>query len=138
MEKYFLVFDTDFDKKQMHEHIAKVLHFPQYYGKNLDALYDCLSEIDTDTCIGIYYDKNSENYAYVKRILQVFDDIEIENRHVKVFYSRLRDNNGFENYTQLYRNHKKEREEMLLREAMLRPAELREVDSDSNPKRNKE
>ena len=27
-----------------HEYLAKVLELPEYYGKNLDALYDCLTE----------------------------------------------------------------------------------------------
>lgn len=31
------------DINQLHEEIAKVLKFPDYYGKNLDALYDCLT-----------------------------------------------------------------------------------------------
>lgn len=30
---------------QMHEELAKHLEFPDYYGKNLDALNDCMSEI---------------------------------------------------------------------------------------------
>ena len=33
------------DMKQLHEHIASQLHFPKHYGKNLDALYDCLTDM---------------------------------------------------------------------------------------------
>ena len=33
------------DMKQLHEHIAAQLHFPRHYGKNLDALYDCLTDL---------------------------------------------------------------------------------------------
>ncbi|MBO7514689.1 MAG: barstar family protein [Lachnospiraceae bacterium] len=33
------------DMKQLHEHIAAQLHFPRHYGKNLDALYDCLTDM---------------------------------------------------------------------------------------------
>lgn len=138
MDKYFLVFDADYDKKQLHEHIAKVLHFPSYYGKNLDALYDCLSEIRRDTCIGVYYDKKAENYNYIMRIKQVFDDVEFENDHIKVFYARLRDNCGYEDYTKLYKSRKEERDEILLRESQLRPVELRNADSDKNRKRSTE
>ena len=29
---------------QAHEYLARVLALPAYYGKNLDALYDCLTE----------------------------------------------------------------------------------------------
>ena len=34
-----------------HEGIAGTLCFPPYYGKNLDGLYDCLTEISEKTVI---------------------------------------------------------------------------------------
>lgn len=37
------------DKTGFHTAVAKALDFPEYYGKNLDALHDCLTEIFTDT-----------------------------------------------------------------------------------------
>ena len=33
------------DMNQLHERIAAQLHFPRHYGKNLDALYDCLTDL---------------------------------------------------------------------------------------------
>lgn len=33
------------DMQQLHAHIAAQLHFPKHYGKNLDALYDCLTDM---------------------------------------------------------------------------------------------
>lgn len=32
-------------KERGHDYLAEALSFPDYYGKNLDALYDCLCEI---------------------------------------------------------------------------------------------
>ena len=32
-----------------HDYIQSMLHFPAYYGKNLDALYDLLTEIGSQT-----------------------------------------------------------------------------------------
>ncbi|MBE6508482.1 MAG: ribonuclease inhibitor [Methanobrevibacter sp.] len=32
-------------KKEGHDYLMEALNFPDYYGKNLDALYDCLCEI---------------------------------------------------------------------------------------------
>lgn len=37
--------------EQAHEILAERLRFPVYYGKNLDALADCLSEVATPTRI---------------------------------------------------------------------------------------
>ena len=34
---------------QMHSILAETLGFPEWYGENLDALYDCLTEITTQT-----------------------------------------------------------------------------------------
>lgn len=38
-------------KKEGHDYLKEVLNFPDYYGKNLDALYDCLCEIGVETDI---------------------------------------------------------------------------------------
>ena len=34
------------DKNSVHESIKNGLELPEYYGKNLDALHDCLSEMN--------------------------------------------------------------------------------------------
>ena len=35
-------------KKDGHDYLMEALGFPDYYGKNLDALYDCLCEIECE------------------------------------------------------------------------------------------
>ena len=37
------------DRTAAHEYLKEVFKFPEYYGKNLDALYDCLFEIPSCT-----------------------------------------------------------------------------------------
>ena len=43
---------------EIHEHLAKELNFPPYYGKNLDALYDCLTAINEETEIELITEEN--------------------------------------------------------------------------------
>ena len=33
------------DRKKAHLYLKKILNLPDYYGENLDALYDCLGEV---------------------------------------------------------------------------------------------
>jgi len=41
------------DREDLHARMAKGLCFPEYYGGNLDALHDCLSEIGEETIIRV-------------------------------------------------------------------------------------
>ena len=38
-------------KEKAHEYIMKKMNFPDYYGKNLDALYDILSTYDKEVYV---------------------------------------------------------------------------------------
>lgn len=38
----------------LHALIAKTLDFPAHYGRNLDALYDCLTELSQETHITVF------------------------------------------------------------------------------------
>ena len=38
--------------EELQEYLQDLFGFPGYYGKNLDALYDALAEIDEKTQIG--------------------------------------------------------------------------------------
>ena len=37
------------DKNELHARIAAALDFPDWYGHNLDALMDCLTDLDETT-----------------------------------------------------------------------------------------
>ncbi len=60
-------------KSDTHEYIAASLDFPLYYGKNLDALADCLSELPGSTAVIIKNTADSNDC--VKPIFEVFDEI---------------------------------------------------------------
>ncbi len=39
------------DRVAVHNHLAERLQLPSYYGRNLDALYDVLTELGEETTI---------------------------------------------------------------------------------------
>ena len=41
-------------KEELHRHLAWSLNLPEWYGKNLDALYDCLTDIRERTGIHVF------------------------------------------------------------------------------------
>ena len=43
------------DKEMLHNSLADSLRFPDWYGRNLDALYDCLSDIQEETEIRLQH-----------------------------------------------------------------------------------
>jgi ribonuclease inhibitor len=63
------------ERSQAHEYLAEAFNFPEYYGKNLDALYDCLSEMNIGK-ITIINSDAGENYFYA--VLDVIKDIDVE------------------------------------------------------------
>lgn len=69
--------DGELIKKDGHDYLAEALDFPDYYGKNLDALYDCLCEIEADIEI--------INASLVdKDIIDTFKDAASENDFLKL------------------------------------------------------
>ena len=39
------------NRQDLHNHLQAQLQLPEYYGRNLDALYDCLTERSKETTI---------------------------------------------------------------------------------------
>ena len=45
MREYIIDCAMMTDRQSMHDYLAQVLELPEYYGRNLDALHDCLGEL---------------------------------------------------------------------------------------------
>lgn len=60
-----------------HEYLAKTLRLPDYYGKNLDALHDCLTDLPRSVWIvlinGDRMDASLGEYA--EKLRRVFKDV---------------------------------------------------------------
>lgn len=70
------------EKEKMHEYFAKKFDLPEYYGKNLDALFDCLCEINEPTLIKL---KNEDALQCDTKesLIRLFHDVCSENELVK-------------------------------------------------------
>ena len=66
-----------------HDALAEAFGFPAYYGRNLDALHDCLTEIAEDTAI-VMTDMDEEN-PEARPFLDVLADSAAENPHLSLF-----------------------------------------------------
>ena len=66
-------------KKEAHEHLKNVFSFPEYYGGNLDALYDCLTELPPCTVRMERPWELASLGEYGSRLLRVFCDAREEN-----------------------------------------------------------
>ena len=45
MRTFTLSCENLLSREQAHAYLAQVLELPAYYGRNLDALYDCLTDL---------------------------------------------------------------------------------------------
>lgn len=65
------------DKASFHDEISAALSFPDYYGRNLDALYDCLAEL-SDRHLVLEHFSSLENTLgdYASSIKQVLQEAE--------------------------------------------------------------
>lgn len=67
-----------------HEYLKTRLSFPSYYGKNLDALYDCLTDMDEAEIEFVNLDAGAE--SYFARVLSVFQEAAEHNPRLRLLY----------------------------------------------------
>ena len=77
------------DREMLHDRLADSLGFPQWYGRNLDALYDCLTDIGEETEIRFFdIEKLEERLGkgYVQALRRVLRDAAEENGDIRLGY----------------------------------------------------
>ncbi len=62
--------------EEAHDYLKEQLELPDYYGKNLDALYDCLTEMD-ETEITIWNADRED--SFMGRIIDVLEEATEDN-----------------------------------------------------------
>lgn len=61
-------------REQAHLYLAQTLNFPDYYGKNLDALFDCLTEMGECTIVLEGEADLCNTDSYVVKVLGVLEE----------------------------------------------------------------
>ncbi len=65
-------------KETAHPYLKRALDLPEYYGNNLDALHDCLTEL-TDVALVLRDVETVEESSYGAKVLRVLRDASREN-----------------------------------------------------------
>lgn len=78
-----IILDTVKLDEGKHEYLKELFDLPDYYGNNLDALYDCMSELDDTEIIVINMDNMSD---FCINVLSVLDDVADEYHNLKITY----------------------------------------------------
>ena len=66
-------------RRQAHQYLAQMLDFPDYYGKNLDALFDCLTELGDCTIVLDGGADLPQGGGYGSKVLKVFEEAALAN-----------------------------------------------------------
>ena len=80
------------DRETAHTYIKRKLELPEHYGKNLDALYDCLCEMSGTQIILTYVSEMKDSLRrYADNILNVFEAAEEKNPKISIISEQLVD-----------------------------------------------
>ena len=76
---------------ELHEYFKTVFHLPDHYGRNMDALWDCLYysfEFPTTITLKNVSAIPAEMQETVEAMLELFDDLQREDEKVTVIVDR--------------------------------------------------
>ena len=73
-------------REELHDALVRALNLPTWYGRNLDALYDCLAGLNQDTELRLLHPARLEEQlgGYARTLLSVLRDAAADNPHFRV------------------------------------------------------
>ena len=76
------------DRETLHQTLAAALALPGWYGGNLDALYDCLTDLSGETELRLrrFGELEKTLGSYARSLRRVLADAAGENPRLRVFY----------------------------------------------------
>ena len=87
MKYVFLDGEKIISNADLHECFAAALDFPEYYGKNLDALHDALTDItEPVTVIAVNTAALEEHLTRRKGFLRLMEDLTEEKKGFRFLY----------------------------------------------------
>ena len=74
------------NRRGLHKYLQRALALPDYYGKNLDALFDCLTDLHEDVELVVEHPEALEQTLgfYARSLNIVLRRASQENPHLKV------------------------------------------------------
>ena len=74
------------DRETLHETLATGLCLPPWYGRNLDALYDCLTVVQEETVVVLRDRAALEDQlgGYGRRFMRLLEEVSRENPHIRL------------------------------------------------------
>ena len=93
MKKIVLTFSGVTSKEEIHEYLKRKLDLPEYYGRNLDALYDCLTDLCEPVAVGIFLPVSDNDELdinllyYLEKVKRVFLRAEQDNGSFLVVFT---------------------------------------------------
>lgn len=79
MVKYVICGNAMISRETAHDELSRALSLPEYYGRNLDALWDCVSAMSGEIVLTGSDEMLKNLGLYGKKILSVFGDAAEQN-----------------------------------------------------------
>lgn len=88
METVVLDGERMLNRRAAHDHLTEQLGLPDYYGRNLDGLYDLLTERDVPTRLVVRHRETIESWLgdYGTALCQTLEDADRANPRLEVLF----------------------------------------------------